>query len=211
MENYRKTISSQYSESPTINAVIGAINQWIDPSDKIDAFYNNVWNLDTAVGYGLDVWGRIVGVGRVLQISTTKYFGFDEATNISADPFNQSPFFSGQQLSNNFILSDDGFRTLIIAKALSNICDGSIPAINQVLLTLFPGRGNCYVTNNRNMTMSYTFEFALTPVEEAIVAQSGVLPVPLGVSVTVQEIPPPPLPPAPNIPPAPPGGGPPGP
>lgn len=188
MINYQNTIISQYGTSPTLNALIGAFNQWIDPTIDIDDFYQRIWNLDTAEGYGLDVWGRIVGVGRVLQVAATKYFGFDEATNISADPFNTSPFYSGQQINNNFILSDDGFRTLIIAKALSNICDGSIPAINQVLLTLFPGRGNVYVANGRNMTMIYTFTFAPTPVEAAIVSQSGVLPLPAGVSVTTAQI-----------------------
>ncbi len=186
MLNYRQTIISQYDQSPSINALIGAINQWIDPSENIDDFYNLIWNLDTAVGYGLDVWGRIVGVGRVLQVAQSKYFGFDEATNLSADPFNQSPFYTGQTLNNNFILSDDGFRTLILAKALSNICDGSIPAINQVLISLFgTSRGNVYVTNGLNMTMTYTFTFHPTPVEQAIVSQSGVLPLPAGVSVTV--------------------------
>ena len=60
---------------------------------------------------------------------------------------NQSPFYSGAVLTSNFNLSDDAFRTLIFAKALANISDGSIPAINQLLLNLFPRRGNCYVTD----------------------------------------------------------------
>jgi hypothetical protein len=168
VNNYRQTIISQYDQSPTINALLNAINAWIDPASLINDFNNKIWDLDTAQGYGLDVWGRIVGVGRVLQIAASKYFGFDEATNLSADPFNQSPFYSGQQINNNFILSDDGFRVLIRAKALSNICDGSIPGINAVLLRLFGGRGNVYVTNGRDMTMTYTFSFAPTPIEAAL-------------------------------------------
>jgi hypothetical protein len=188
MINYRQTIISQYDQAPTINAWLRAVNDWLDPAPLIDDFVFNIWDLDTATGYGLDVWGRIVGVGRVLQVAASKYFGFDEATNISADPFNQSPFYSGQQLNNNFILSDDGYRTLIRAKALSNICDGSIPGINTVLLTLFGSRGNVYVTNGLDMTMTYTFTFTPTPVEAAIVEQSGVLPLPVGVSVTMVQI-----------------------
>ena len=38
------------------------------------------------------------------------------------------------------------------------------------------------------MTMIYKFEFVLTPVELAIVLQSGVLPKPTGVSATVQQV-----------------------
>jgi hypothetical protein len=186
MDNVAQTIISQYSTAPTLNRLISNFNDYIDPSADIDAFVSLIWDVDTAVGYGLDLWGRIVGVGRVLQVSSTpKFFGFNEASNVSADPFNTSPFYSGQQISSNFILADDGFRVLIFAKALANICDGSIPAINQILLTLFPGRGNCYIADGLNMTQTYTFSFHLTPVEAAIVSQSGILPRSTGVSSTM--------------------------
>lgn len=189
MKDYRLTIISEYATSPAISSLIRSFNDWIDPEADLDDFYNLVWDVQTAVGWGLDVWGRIVGVGRVLQITSTgKFFGFNEATNISADPFNASPFYSGQQTTSNFILADDGFRVLVFAKALANICDGSIPAINQILMTLFPDRGNCYVVDGMDMTMTYTFEFPLTPVEAAIVAQSGILPRSTGVSSTLTVI-----------------------
>ena len=84
-------------------------------------------------------------------------------------------------------MTDDVYRQVILAKALANICDGSIPAINQVLMTMFPGEGNAYATDGGDMTMTYTFEFELTAVQYAIVAQSGVLPKPIGVSVTIVQ------------------------
>jgi hypothetical protein len=137
----------------------------------------------------LDIWGRIVGVGRVIQISGGKFLGFDEATTVSADPFNQSPFYSGGAITSNFALSDSAYRLLIMAKAAANISVGSIPAINAILLALFPGRGNAYCTDGLDMTMTYTFDFTppLTDVEKAIIA-TGVLPKPAGVSYTVVEI-----------------------
>jgi Protein of unknown function (DUF2612) len=189
MQDYRQTIISQYAQSPTLNQIITNLNNNIDPSAIIDDFYNMVWNVDTAQGYGLDVWGRIVGVGRVLQISASKYFGFDEATTLSADPFEQSPFYGGQTINNNFILSDPGFRTLIYAKALANITDGSIRTLNQILTILFGGVGNAYVQDNRNMTLTYTFTFTPTPVDVAIIQQSGVLPRPTGVQALYLAVP----------------------
>lgn len=188
MENLDRTIISQYQQSPTITALIEAFNQWIDPKTNIDDFYRLCWNVDTAEGYGLEIWGRIVGVGRNLKIAGGKYFGFDEATNISADPFNQSPFYSGETLTSNVLLEDDGYRSLILTKALANICDGSIPAINQLLINLFPGRGNVYVTDGGDMTMTYTLTFEPTPMEAAIIEQSGILPKPTGVSATMVMI-----------------------
>lgn len=186
MKNVSQTIISQYANAASLVTLINAMNQWLDPQANLNAFFDAIWNVDTAVGVGLDIWGRIVGVGRVLKVTGGgKYLGFEEATSVSADPFNQSPFYTGQQTTQNFILSDDGFRTLIYAKALANICDGSIPGINQVLLYLFPKRGNCYVVDNGDMTLTYKFEFTLSPIEIAIVEQSGVLPRPTGVSASV--------------------------
>jgi hypothetical protein len=132
--------------------------------------------------------GVFVGVGRVLNVATGTYFGFTGPSGASGDPYNQSPFYSGAPTTSNYALSDDGFRTLIYAKAAANITDGSVASINQILLTLFPGRGNCYVVDNLDMTMIYHFEFILTPVEAAIVSQSGVLPKPAGVSATIVQV-----------------------
>lgn len=187
--DYWATVISQYANSPILTQLVANFAAYIDQTINLENFFDQMYNVATAQGYGLDVWGKIVGVSRTLHIiGDQKYFGFDEATPISADPFNQSPFYSGAQLTDNFDLSDAAFKTLIFAKALSNISDGSIPSINQILLNLFPNRGNCYVTDGLDMTMTYTFAFAMTPVELAIVSQSGVLPKPTGVSATIVQL-----------------------
>jgi len=178
------TVISQYANSPVLTQLISDFADYVDQTQNFDDFYDLVWNVDTAQGHGLDVWGRIVDVRRTLHIPTPgTFFGFEEA--VGAEPFGQAPFFSGDPLTTNFDLSDTAFRTLIFAKALANISDGSIPSINQMLLNLFPNRGNAYVTDGLNMSMTYTFGFSLSPVEFAIVSQSGVLPKPVGVSATV--------------------------
>jgi hypothetical protein len=181
--DWRPTVISQYQNSPTLLQLVQNMSDNIDPGADLNQFYDLVWNIDTAQGYGLDVWGRIVGVGRVLNVPSGAWFGFQESTD--ANGFNQQPFFSGGGLTENFSLTDEAFRLLILAKALANITDGSIPAINQILLNLFPGRGNCFVTDGLDMTMTYTFDFPLSPVDLAIVESSNVLPRPAGVSVTV--------------------------
>ena len=172
------------------------MNAYIDPSANIEAFYSLVWNVDTAVGYGLDVWGRIVGVGRVLQLASQNFLGLENPINTEAsgEPFNQAPFYDGGSLTNNYALLDGPFRALILAKALANISNATIPSINQILINLFglagplPLAGNSYCTDGENMTMTYTFNTTLDPVTEAIVFQSGVLPKPCGVSATVVQL-----------------------
>lgn len=211
---WQNSILSQYANSPIILALLQNFNDAMDLTESLETFYDKVWNILTAEGWGLDVWGRIVGIGRALTVDDEEYFGFSDALPTSSG-FNQQPFYSGPPLTPNYLLSDGAYRQLILAKAAANICDGSIPAINRLLMGLFPGRGNCYVregyTENNyfgfqsqggategfntssfysgqtlgRMTIEYVFEFALSPVERAIVENSGVLPTPTGVSASV--------------------------
>lgn len=180
------TVISQYANSPVLTKLITSLADALDPTLDLQNFFDLIWNVDTAQGYGLDVWGRIVGVSRTIHVvSSGRYLGFEEGGDPLYQPFNTAAFFSGQPITDNFNLADSAYRVLIFAKALANICDGSIKAINQLLLNLFPNRGNCFVRDNLDMSFTYVFKFVLTDVELAIVQNSGVLPKPTGVSVTV--------------------------
>lgn len=256
MQNWPQTVQSQYTSSPNLTRLLSSINDWISPDANFEAFYGLIWNVDTAQSYGLDVWGRIVGVTRVISLSATNFFGLTSSvteftgsisdttltvatvsgtitvgqvitdvtgalasgttitgqisgtpggvgtyqitppqivasetmvTNIvsSGDPFTVSSFYDGDTITTNYVLSDDAFRQLILAKAAANITDGSIPSINAILMNLFPGRGNAFVQDNLDMTMTYVFTFPLQPFEQAIVASSGVLPRSTGVAAGV--------------------------
>lgn len=192
MQNVEQTILSQYSNSPTLVQLIQNMNGYIDPSADIDSFYDLIWNVDSAAGYGLDIWGKIVGLdnGRILKITSAEIdLGFNEAGTASATPFGSGVFYSGNAATQNYSLADGAFRVLILVKALANICDGSIPSYNQLLQNLFAGRGRCYVNDLGNMQMRYTFEFYLQPYELAIMQQSGALPRPTGVLASIAQIP----------------------
>ncbi len=179
------TIISQYANSPIMDAIITSFNAAMDETENISNFYDMIWNVMTAQGYGLDVWGRIVGVTRVLSLpGSATYLGFEEA-GTSWTGFGQGILYSGGTITTNFNLSDSDFRTLILAKAAGNICSGFIPAINQILLTLFPNRGVCYVADNGGMSLTYVFKFQVSVIEQAILGQTGVLPNPVGVTVTI--------------------------
>jgi len=182
---YGETVISQWANSPTLLQLIDDFSQCIDPNIAIDNWYDAVWNVQTAIGYGLDVWGRIVGVNRVLPVISSDFFGFAQASD--ANGFGQAPFYNSQGLTTNYALSDPAFRLLVLAKAAANIWDGSIPGLNTILRLLFPGQ-ICYVTDGLNMTMTYTFEWTLSPVQQSVIANSGVLPKPCGVSATVVQL-----------------------
>lgn len=179
----RQTVLSQYANSPVMLRMIRAFSEWLDLGNRFREFYRLVWNIDTAEGYGLDVWGRILGVSRVLPVPTGEYLGFEQQDE--AQPFGHGIFFRGANLTDGAFLTDDAYRVLLMAKAALNITDASVPSVNQILLTLF---GDGYVRDNLDMTMTYVFSAPLDPVETSIVLNSGALPRPCGVSATVETI-----------------------
>lgn len=161
------TVASQYKNSPTLMQLIDNFRQYIDPSQNFEDFYNLVWNVDTAQGFGLDILGRIVGVSRQLNVPAIY------------------PVLVAPGLRS---LTDDQFRQLILAKALTNISGSSAADINAALRLLFAGRGNASVVDNLDMSIRYRFMFALGGVEFAIMAQSGAVPKPAAVSTTISTI-----------------------
>lgn len=183
------TVIAQYANSPILTGMIESFNAAMDLTKPLDSFYDLVWNVLTAQGWGLDVWGRIVGVSRTVAVpgGSLATFGFEEAGS-SWTGFGQGGFYSGGSVTNTITLSDTDFRLLILAKAATNVCDGAIPSINSILLGLFPGRGDCYVADGQDMSLTYVFKFGLNPIELAIVETSGVLPSPAGVLVNVSQL-----------------------
>lgn len=181
------TIISQYANSPALVQLVDFMEQDIDPSTDLDAFYAYVWNVLTAQGFGLDVWGKIVGIGRQLNIpGTINNLGFSEGP--SGQPFGQAPFYAGPPASTVFTLGDDAYRTLIFVKALSNISNCTAPSLNHLLQVLFPGRGRTYVADTGQMQMRYVFEFALQPFEMSILTQSGAVARPAAVLAQVLTV-----------------------
>lgn len=181
------TVLSQYANSCGIIGIIGSMFEALDMTANFDNFFDAYYNLATAYGEGLNNWGRILQVSRILKIGSGPiYWGFQQAVP-GVTTFGFGAWSSGSNATQNFALSDSSYRTLLLAKAAANVSDGSIKSINRILTGLFPGRGNAYVRDNQNQTMVYVFTFPLSVVERAIVAQSGVLPKPPGVAATVSS------------------------
>ncbi|CAI3953260.1 unnamed protein product [Commensalibacter communis] len=85
--DYKKTIIAQYSNSPTLLSLLDAIDKKIKACPFFDDFYRIVWNIKTAQGFGLDIWGRIVGVSRTVRTFVGVYWGFNEESLLIARPY----------------------------------------------------------------------------------------------------------------------------
>lgn len=179
------TLLSQYANSPVITSLVDYCNQWIDPNADLDAFYNYVWNVQTAQGFGLDIWGKIVNVPRQIVIQPLPdYIGFEEALSGSY-PFNQEPFYGGSRSGDVYNLTDDSYRVLIMTKALANISSFTAPSMNALLSFMFTGRGDCHVEELGGMSIKYVFNFSLKPWEASVIQQPDLMPRPAGVNITI--------------------------
>lgn len=175
-----QTVISQYQNSPVLMQLVDNLVVYFDPTVRLNDFYNDIWNIDSATGYGLDVWGRILGVGRILHIPVDQdYLGFESSAD--AFTFDYGIWYGGPGITQNFYMADGLYRRVLLAKAFANICDGSIPAINQILINLFQDYGNVYVADNLDMTVTYTSDDPLSPPDATLLRESGVIPKPAGV------------------------------
>ena len=190
MINYPQTVISQYANSPIFLQILSDLNEDLDPRVDLDDFYNNVWNVLTAQGWGLDVWGTIVGVSRVLRLTGTKKpcFGFAEAHSTRYKPFGWAPMYSPRTNFYALSLDDESFRALIMVKARANISGCSAKDMNVALLQLFGVYGRCYVHEMGTMRMLFTFEFWLSALSRAILTSSNAMPRPSGVQLAVLQI-----------------------
>lgn len=191
--SWQDTILKQYSASERILNIISTFDQAVTLDDFTDAFIKDVWDLTSNGSFGLDIWGKVVNISRYITAEIdSDSFGFFEAEDASPglypDVFNSSPFYGGVQETTNVRLGDDAYRTLILAKAFSNISIATIPEINRFLQMLFAGRGRAFVNNYFGMAIGITTFFELQPYERSILQNYDVMPIPSGVQLRLTQI-----------------------
>lgn len=181
-----ETVQSQYAASPIILALVESLRATIAPDADIALFYDMVFNVATAQGVGLDIWGRIVGIGRVLAIEEVEeFFGFEEA---DFEPFDQAPFYTGVADTRNVALSDDAYRALILWKAAANIGRADAASLNALLQALFPGR-EIFVLESGVMAIRLFIWTLLEPYQRSILRNYGLIAKGAGVKLEWIEIP----------------------
>lgn len=156
----KKYILSQYANSPKLMTVLNGLEKMIGVDADIKKFYDNIFNIQTANTYGLNVWGERLNISRRLKIN-------------------------GQAVD----LEDKYYRFLLLVKAMANISNCTVPNLEVILNYLFQERGNVYVFDTGIMTMKYSFDFYLDEMEKAILNLPGIPPKPTGVGLTIVELP----------------------
>ena len=183
-------IQSQYSASKTILALAAGYQERIDPHTDVDLFYEKMFDIYTAQGVGLDNWGVILQIGRIIPGPYTgDCFGFDVPFGGLPEkpedfhPFDQLPFVpdAGTGAAVTMItLDDELFRLLLLYKALANISASDAATQNRLLSVLIDtgigGFGNvAYVLEVGPMVIRWVFADFLTPQQRAVFAVAGTL------------------------------------
>lgn len=142
------TVQSQYAASPHIRALVDSFWEAINPEADINEIYKKMVNPETAEGFGLDVWGRIVAIGReyIALDESTKYLGFNPpagVTNPRLNSLNNAPFY--RPVDGKVRLADNAYRTYIFIKAMINIGTGTLASINAMLNFMFPSAKICCI------------------------------------------------------------------
>jgi hypothetical protein len=154
------TVISQYANSPTLLQMVNNLNQQINPQDLFQSFYDLIWNIGTAQGFGLDILGRIIDLPRQLTIPAIYPF------TLPAGPYS---------------MNDSQYRRALLLKASANVSDSSASGINRGLRQMEDGRGNAFVRKVASMTIQYAFYYAPEPYEYALINSGAVAMRPSGV------------------------------
>lgn len=170
LEEREASIQSQYSASPRMLGLIYGFREALNPSPDMARFYETVFDLESAQGWGLDNWGRILGIGRDMEILPGDVLGFHGS---GLEPFNRAPFYS-PSATDYHSLTDDAYRRRLWFKAMANISPSDAATLNDLLKRLY-GERPAYILDNQDMTVRAVFEFYLSPFEAALFSRYGLL------------------------------------
>jgi len=154
---YIGLLSSQYRNSPKLNALLRMLLQKFDDVSQCLVRMDTAFDLDSAIGAQLDVLGTVVGVYRTV--------GFQPNGGISP------------------VLDDDTFRIYIKAKIAQNQWDGTIGSLYPIWQQLFPG-GTIVIEDNQNMTVTLTLTGSFTSIIQDLITNGYIVPRPEGVLYT---------------------------
>ena len=183
-----ETVQSQYATSKRMRAVIDAFWQAINPKSDIDLLYKKLVNPRTAEGWGLDIWGRIVVIGRsyLAVDDDTPYFGFDPPEGVKNErlnSFNNAPFY--KTIYGKVELADTMYRTYVFLKALINISSSSLAGLNRMVKLLFPD-ADIQILHTGTMVLRVLI---LSPMSESDKAALDNLPwLPAGVGLEMYQV-----------------------
>ncbi len=161
------SLQNQY-QGTNIETLINGLADLYDKliTQPLNDFYNNIYNLDTASGIGLDLWGEKLNFPR-----TIKYI--NEETEIE----------------NSVTLQDDEYRLVLQVVSLRIYTKMSVAGINKSLKELFSFyNADAYTLDNQDMTyVNYIFVWEIPEYLKQAFNNYDLLPHPMAVGTRYRE------------------------
>ena len=156
------TIASQYANSPRLMLIIQELHNAIDPTKNIQDFYRIIWNLETAQGAGLDIWGRLSGLIAtcLCKIQMNHHSVFIPSSPEPLYTFNDAPFRTDSGGFSAYALPDNLYRKLIFRQSTANIILATAPNINQLL---------SFINWNACMLFNYRHHASKVPISRSVI------------------------------------------
>lgn len=153
-----KVILWQYDDASNFKALVDKEQTFMD--DAVTKFWEDfnkdVFNLSTCNTFGLELWGRLLGVAR--------------------------PTYSSGGTQHEY--NDEQYRLVLRARIYLLTFDGSAKALNQFFKMLFP-EYPVIITDNLDMTVSINFANEPTQEIKTVLNNSLFLPRPSGVEYII--------------------------
>ena len=164
---FQMSIQDQYKNT-NIETLINGLADLYDKliTQPLNDFYNNIYNLDTASGIGLDLWGEKLNFPRTIRY-------INEETEIES----------------SVTLQDDEYRLVLQVVSLRIYTKMSVAGINQSLKELFSFyNADAYTLDNQDMTyVNYIFVWEIPEYLKQAFNNYDLLPHPLAVGTRYRE------------------------
>lgn len=171
---------SQYANSPKYVALYNGLTDLFSNAKTLNDWFNVVYNLKTASGFGLDVWGAILNQDRSITY-------INEDTNLP-----ETIYLKGALTADGISYTEEQieeiYRQVLFLKAMSNITNATLKSLNDMLLYYYQNRGRAYALNYGTMEIRFVFEFFVNKLEKAIFT-SDLMPRPTGVLMNFEFLP----------------------
>ena len=169
---------SQYANSPKFVKLVEGLKSQISNANTIEDWVRVVYDLKTASGYGLDVWGVILNQGRLLYYKDE--YGIQRSVYLRGAQTIGSEDYKEEQI-------EGYYRMLLFFKAFSYVTNSTLKSFNDLLRFYFEDK-KVFVQEIGTMVIELVFRFFPTTLEKIIFA-SDLFPKPTGVGLNFRFIP----------------------
>ena len=184
--NYSELLIWQYKLPKAIAEIDMKSQFWIDFIEDCLKFID-MWNVDTAEKYSLDVLGRIFGVSRSsVSLTEKEYLTYYEKTGGLG--WGRGRWYrAGEAFRETILLADQEFRFLIKARIWKLYQNPSLDYLTDALQDLTGD--DAYIVDNGDMTMKvyYGSEVLLDSFIKFAIENLDILPRPVGVGYTYEQ------------------------